>query len=318
MYEAAHAEQLPDCMKHHAAARYRLRSNRLTAHHHSEKKLQSNVAQLKELLPSTTSLRERFDTHCCKEGCLPSFVTFPQAVRNWRILWRSLLPSARREQLLSLHAASLADHKLSNCLLCTWKVRYLFMGVHVCRDAFCALAGVGMSTLMEARHGALRDAKSSLSLRELLVCQRIVNTNQKPLHLDARQWLEYYADSHGEQSPMDCLTFLPGGRKQFYYSHFKHDRETQSRHAAGFSTFMDAWCVDVNWLVIAKTISKFSKCGCCEDLKWLIDKCPRHRKPVLVMYLARLGQHLAFQSAPRLVVARVEELCLQSGNKNGR
>ena len=35
---------------------------------------------------------------------------------------------------------------------------------------------------------------------------------------------------------------------------------------------------------------------------------------MLDMYLARLGQHFAFQSAQRLVVARIEELSLHSRN----
>eukprot|EP00812_Abedinium_dasypus_P011432 NODE_498_length_1524_cov_2.803268.p1 GENE.NODE_498_length_1524_cov_2.803268~~NODE_498_length_1524_cov_2.803268.p1 ORF type:complete len:436 (+),score=56.79 NODE_498_length_1524_cov_2.803268:192-1310(+) len=245
MYEAAHAEQLPDCMKHHAAARYRLRSNRVTvAHHHSERS-RRNVVQLQELIPSITSLRERLDTNCCKEGCLRQFAAHPQAVRNWRILWRSLLPSTRREALLCFHAASLADHQRSN-RQSAWHVKYSFMGEDVCRDAFLALAGVCVSSLEAARNGALRETKSSLSLKELLMCQRIANTNREPLYLDARQWLEHYAGSHGEQSPMDCLTFLPAGRKQFYYFHYKHDRETQKRNAAGFNTFMEAWRIDVN------------------------------------------------------------------------
>ena len=50
-------------------------------------------------------------------------------------------------------------------------------------------------------------ATSSLSRKELHIGQRIVDTNRELLYLGARQWLEHYADTHGEQSPMDCLTF---------------------------------------------------------------------------------------------------------------
>ena len=48
----------------------------------------------------------------------------------------------------------------------------------------------------------------------------MLSRSHPPLYLDARQWLEHYADTHGEQSSMDCLTFLPAGRKQFYYAQY--------------------------------------------------------------------------------------------------
>ena len=205
-----------------------------------------------ELIPSITSLREPLDKQCCKDqDCLQQFRQHPQIVRNWRILWRSLSPAARRETLLYFHAASLADYRRSN-RQGAWFVKYRFLGEGVCRDAFLSLTGVGVSSLMKAREGALKETKSSLSSKELQICQRIANTNQPPLYLDARQWLEHYADSHGEQSPIDCLTFLPAGRPQFHYSHYKYDRDKHTRRAASISVFLEAWRVDVVLLVIAK------------------------------------------------------------------
>ena len=93
------------------------------------------------------------------------------------------------------------------------------MGERVCWDAFLKLSGIGVSSVVKARNGALADQQSSLSLKELSICLRITNTNKDQLFLDARQWLEMYADTHGENSPMECLSYLPAGRKQFYYAH---------------------------------------------------------------------------------------------------
>ena len=48
-------------------------------------------------------------------------------------------------------------------------------------------------------------------------------------------------------------------------------------------------------------------------MKLLIDRTSREQQAVMQMYTCRLGKHL-FQSAQRLVVARIEEVCLQSGD----
>ncbi len=45
----------------------------------------------------------------------------------------------------------------------------------------------------------------------------------------------------------------------------------------------------------------------------MIDRTPRNDKQVMQMYVTRLGEHFDFQSAQRLVVARIEELYLQYG-----
>ena len=38
-----------------------------------------------------------------------------------------------------------------------------------------------------------------------------------------RQWLEWYADTHAEQSPMDAKAYLLAGRKAFYFAHYRKD-----------------------------------------------------------------------------------------------
>ena len=224
MYETAHADTLPACMQHHAAARYRLRSDRVTApmasrdKHHENKTRRAADNICAENIPDVDKLRDEFCEPCAPgHTCLDTFQEQPQIVRNWRILWRSRSPAARREALLVFHRADLAEHRRRNNQG-QWNANYTFLGVHICRVAFLKLTGIGASSLVKARESALRNHLSSMSFKELNTCLRIVNTNQEPLYMDARQWLEHYADTHGEQSPMDCVTFLPSGRKQFYYT----------------------------------------------------------------------------------------------------
>ena len=53
-------------------------------------------------------------------------------------------------------------------------------------------------------------------------------------YLSARQWLEHYASTHAEMSPMDEKAYLPAGRKMFYYYQYRRDmilRSELSRHA---------------------------------------------------------------------------------------
>ena len=48
------------------------------------------------------------------------------------------------------------------------------------------------------------------------VCTHASETNPNAhVHLSARQWLDNYASTHAEMSPMDYKAFLPSGRKVF-------------------------------------------------------------------------------------------------------
>ena len=309
MYEKSHADTLPECMRHHAAARYRLRNNRLTT---DCAKRNTTWADLR--VPSVEDLRAHLEQPCDdKHSCLDVFRGQPQIVRNWRVLWLSNPAAFRREMLMKFHADDLRAYQASGNQG-RWHVKYKFMGLRVCRVAFLLLTGLGASSLMKAREAAMQGKQSSLSRVDLQLHRRIANTNKENLYIDARQWLEHYADTHGDHSPMDCLTFLPCGRKRFYYNQYVFNKNQQKRRFAGWSVFEEAWRVDVFWLVIAHSISKFSKCGTCEYLRWLIDRTLRSDTLSMMMYVARLGEHFDFQSAQRLIVARIEELCLQSGS----
>lgn len=80
--------------------------------------------------------------------------------------------------------------------------------------AFMRLTGVGASSLSTARSAALSGHQSSLSRRELDYSRGITAFSKPPKYLDARQWLENYAMTHGEQSPMRLQVVLPSGRKR--------------------------------------------------------------------------------------------------------
>ena len=93
MHEANHAESMPDRLKYHAAARYRLRSNRarLSANQSTSKfaagaeALESHVSPRASEVDLKQSCESRTSTKC--HDCLDMFREHPQLVRQWRILW---------------------------------------------------------------------------------------------------------------------------------------------------------------------------------------------------------------------------------------
>ena len=316
-YEQDHLATLPSRMLNHAAARYRLRTARVImkgGHNHKQLMAQADVVEHSQV-PGTSELADLLAPPCGGKAhvCLDVFRESPQIVRNWRLMWRSSPPEMRREKLIEMMASQLAKHHGGQDQR-EWQVEYSVMGIPVCRAAFLRVTGIGVSSLTTARRCALEGHASSLSRKTLGMHRLIVGTSHDPLFLDARQWLEHYADTHGEQAPMELLTFLPAGRKQFYWAQYKLMREQQGLEPAALKTFQEAWRLEVSWLTISRSICKFSKCGVCEYLKWLIDKTPRSQPDVMQMYLERLGSHFDFQSAQRLAVARIEEICRQSAN----
>ena len=47
--------------------------------------------------------------------------------------------------------------------------------------------------------------------------------HSRAAYLGARAWLEWYAETHAEMSPMNLQAYLPAGRKCFYYAHYRKD-----------------------------------------------------------------------------------------------
>ena len=140
-----------------------------------------------------------------------------------------------------------------------------FLGFQVCKEAFQCLTGIGSSSLTKARIAAMAGHESSLSHSELGMSKLISNTNKPKLYLDARCWLEHYADSAGDHSPIEVETFLPQGRKYCYWVLYVKSRSPAP--SASLSTFLEAWRIELPWLKVASSLTKLIHCGVCDYLK---------------------------------------------------
>jgi len=253
-------------------------------------------------------------------GCTPGhhgldpFKENPDVVRTWRVLWRSIPKQQRREALISMYRASLDAHRANRSPF-AWQAKYKFLGHKVCYKAFRALTGLGGSSLDDARSGAQAGRKAVYSTHELMTYLSAPAHSKEALYLDARQWLEYYSSTHAEMSPMTLETFLPAGRKEMYYHQYRADRVGMNRKAGSLQVFLMAWRTECSWLIVCRSVSKFTKCGVCEYLKMMLDQCPRALTEVSEKLRARLGRHFQFQGAQRVAMGRLKELADQS---NGR
>ena len=125
---------------------------------------------------------------------------------------------------MRLFHASLAAHRATGLPDERWRVQFTFLGVNVCRDAFLVLTGVGSSVLQSVRADVLNNKASySTAAERGLHGALLRNTSKNMAYLSARQWLEAYAESHSEWSPMDAKAYLPAGRKVFFYYHYRRD-----------------------------------------------------------------------------------------------
>ena len=100
----------------------------------------------------------------------------------------------------------------------------------------------------------------------------------------------------------------------FYYAAYAYDRRG-SPITASLCLFLEAWRMELPWLVVAKSLSMFTRCGICEYLRRQVDLTSRQDGQLLAALKARLGRHFEFQAAQRLAVDRIEEICRQSGSK---
>ena len=123
------------------------------------------------------------------------------------------------------------------------------------------------------------------------------------LYVDARVWIDTYARKHGDESPMDLKVFLPAGRKPVYYYAYYHERTTNGRDVASLKVFLEAWRIELPWVVVCVSECKFTTCGLCDWLRLCIDTTPRSQPELLTMYKNRLGAHFDFQAAQRVAQA---------------
>ena len=219
------------------------------------------------------------------------------------VLCRSLPAWRRREALLALYRArgNNADGDADSLLM-------PLLGKRVCRRAFMALTGTGSYSVSKARSDAARNARSSLSSSELGNCLLIKNTNKPKLYLDARMWLEWYADTSGEHSPMHIETFLPNGRKSDYYAMYVYNRR-DCQEVASLNVFLQVWRVDLPWIRVALSLSKFIRCGTCDYLRDQIDRCPRENAE----YLSALVRRLMLMQLRMLMLMLMLILMLHAG-----
>ena len=237
MYEEAHKEHIPKSFHYQRLAQMRLRGcpqwsqrARSTRHANYTSKYLSVCTGIQSLEVLDRLLDEGGcgrhnrvhgpgNPHC---GGMAAFT--PTMVYNWRVLWWSLPWVQRKEHLLHFFVNSLRTHRASGMPDERWRVQYKFLGMNVCRDAIISLTGLGSSTLQAAREQALAGKESWSSLAERGMHGGMMgNTNKAAAYLGARQWLEWYAETHAELSPMDARAYLPAGRKAFYYAHYRKD-----------------------------------------------------------------------------------------------
>ena len=319
-YEHTMSDKLPRMLQYHAASRYRLKRNvpvlggsdglatrALYASQRSSAKVQ--------LLLSLGAIKRGIAADCNPgHHCLDSFRENPNAVRNWRVLWRSIPKRKRKEALIVMYQASRDQHRADRSPG-AWQLIPKFLGHPVCVRALRALTGLGGSSLTDARN-AVRDGRKTVYGANELMTYLSAPANSKPaLYLDARQWLEYYSDTHAEMSPMTLEAYLPAGRKEMYWHQYRADRVRLTRTPCSLPLFLCAWRTECPWLIVCRSVSKFTKCGVCEYLKMMLDQCPRALTEVSEKLRARLGQHFQFQGAQRIAMGKLEEIADQSDGR---
>lgn len=230
-YEDGHA--LPEALRYQRLARIRL-SNPTSWHRTAkDKSVTTRFLAVSAGVSSSANLSSMLERSTCSRHERPHAPGNPQCcglevftgtmVYNWRVLWWSMPWVTRKELLLSFCRQSLLAHRATKLPDDRWRIQWILLGENVCRDAFLILTGVGVSVLQAARAGALQDRMSWSSPMERGLHSGSMTHAKPAAYLGARQWLEGYATTHAEWSPMEAKAYLPSGRKIFYYHHYRMD-----------------------------------------------------------------------------------------------
>lgn len=139
--------------------------------------------------------------------------------RNWRLLWASLPRERRKQVLLDMMRGSPGSFR--------------FAGIRVCSRAFQILSGISAGSIQEIRE---KVSKGVIAIwrESSLAWMAIKNQSKAHRYIDSRNWIESYAETHGEKSPMD-------GKP------------------ADLSTFRRAWSNELPWIRIANSESWFNR-----------------------------------------------------------
>ena len=181
-----------------------------------------------------------------------------------------------------------------------FSMKFRFLGVDVCRQAFIYLSGIIPHYLQKARTEAVSDTP----VLQLGVGPWLSRRPMKYVH--ARAWLLVYAMTRGDTSPINDKIWLPCGRKQDYWSIYYKDcitKQIPDECIAQKSVFLTVWRTELPWIVLRTPAGLFTHCGLCDYLRAMIAKSVD--KDVKHMLVMRLGEHYDFQSAQRLAMANL-------------
>ena len=192
--------------------------------------METLTSQLESQPPCARGSTQSHSKHCVGIAYFP-----PAVVHNWRVLWYSLPATTRRERILKAMRDHSEQHRLQGGFQEQWRMEFKFLGSGVCQIAFLALTGISKHILAQCRDAAVKGKQSFLSACEmgLHASLRKPDGGKVQTYLSARQWLEQYANTHAEMSPMDEKAYLPAGRKMFYYYQYRRDMIERSEAALG-------------------------------------------------------------------------------------
>ena len=98
-----------------------------------------------------------------------------------------------------------------------------FAGIRVCSRAFQKLSGVSAGVIQDIR-SKISKGVDNIWRENALAWMEMRNQSKASRYLDVRAWLETYAETHGEKSPMSLRVYLPAGRKFFYHAQYQYER----------------------------------------------------------------------------------------------